>query len=147
MHPRLTGFHVLAGSDMFGCTIFLWMQSMCRALVERCVPASILLATLVSFAPLSVAQQSQDVAMLLHTIQGLESLRYDILYERDRFNASPAPVGEAALETWRAVAEDIKLTLAEIETALADLRQRYLDSGGIFARAPPASEMPPLLPE
>ena len=147
MHPHPTGFHVTAGSDMLGCTTFLRMQSTCRALIGRCVPASILLATLVSFAPLSVAQQSQDVAMLLHTIQGLESLRYDILYERDRFNASPAPVGEAALETWRAVAEDIKLTLAEIEVALADLRQRYRDSGGAAVKAPPASEMPPLLPE
>lgn len=120
---------------------------MYRALVDRCVPRSVLLATLVVFAPLSVAQQSQDVTVMLHTIQSLESLRYEILYERDRFNASPAPVGEAALETWRAVAEDIKLTLAEIETALADLRQRYRDSGGTFVRAPPASEMPPLLPE
>jgi hypothetical protein len=123
------------------------MQSMCRALVGRHILASILVATLAIFSPLSVAQQSQDVAVMLHTIQGLENLRYEILYERDRFNASPAPVGEAALETWRAVAEDIKLTLAEIEVALADLRQRYRDSGGAAVKAPPASEMPPLLPE
>ena len=120
---------------------------MCRALAGRCVSRSVLLATLVVFAPLSVAQQSQDVAVMLHTIQGLENLRYEILYERDRFNASPAPIGEAALETWRAVAEDIKITIAEIEAALTDLRQRYRDSGGTFVSAPPASEMPPLLPE
>ena len=118
-----------------------------HALVGRHISASILVATLVVFAPLSVAQQSQDVAVMLHTIQGLESLRYEILYERDRFNASPAPVGEAALQTWRAVAEDIKITLAEIETALADVRQRYRDNDGAFVRAPPPSEMPPLLPE
>jgi predicted alpha/beta-hydrolase family hydrolase len=131
---------------MLGCTV-LRMQGMYRALAGRCVPASVLLATLVVFAPLSAAQQTQDVAVMLHTIQGLESLRYEILYERDRFNASPAPVGEAALQTWRAVAEDIKATLTEIEAALADVRQRYRDSGGAFARAPPASDMPPLLPE
>ena len=146
MHPRPTGFHVTAGSDMARFTA-LRMTGRRHALVGRHISASILVATLVVFAPLSVAQQSQDVAVMLHTIQGLENLRYEILYERDRFNASPAPVGEAALETWRAVAEDIKLTLAEIEVALADLRQRYRDSGGAAVKAPPASEMPPLLPE
>jgi hypothetical protein len=51
------------------------MQSMCRALVGRHIPASILVATLVGFAPLSVAQQSHDIAVMLHTIQGLENLR------------------------------------------------------------------------
>jgi hypothetical protein len=125
----------------------LLMQGMYRSLAGRCVPRSVLLATLVVFAPLSAAQQTQDVALMLHTIQGLENLRYEILYERDRFNTSPAPVGEAALQTWRAVAEDIKVTLAEIEAALAEFRQRYRDSGGTFVKAPPASEMPPLLPE
>ena len=146
MLTRPTGFHATAGSDMLGCT-FLLMQGMYCALAGRWVPRNVLLATLAAFAPLSTAQQSQDVAVMLHTIQGLENLRYEILYERDRFNASPVPVGEAALQNWRAVAEDIKLTLAEIEAALTDLRQRYHDGDGTFVRAPPASEMPPLLPE
>ena len=125
MYPRPTGFHVTAGFDMARFTA-LRMTGRRHALVGRHISASILVATLLVFAPLSVAQQSQDVAVMLHTIQGLENLRYEILYERDRFNASPAPVGEAALETWRAVAEDIKLTPSR---CLAVLRDPELGSG------------------
>ena len=105
-----------------------------------------LVAMLAAFLSPVLAQQNEEAAVLLRTIQALESLRYEIIQERSRFNATPEPTDEAELQTWRAIAQDMSLTLAEIELAIGSYQKRYRKVAG-SAASPPASDMPPLLPE
>jgi|TARA_B100000315_G_scaffold1855_1_gene1673 hypothetical protein len=102
------------------------------------------------FAVLALPLQGQadqsESESLLRVIQGLESLRYEILQEQKRFQATPIPTEAEELELWQAISEDITLTLAQIDAAITEHRQRFLEISGPV-EAPPPAAMPPLLPE
>ena len=110
----------------------------------RQVIAVLLAATLA--APLVIQADGNESQSLLRVIQGLESLRYEILQEQKRFRATPVPTETKELELWQAISEDMTLTLAQIETAINEHRQRLLEITGPV-ESPPPSAMPPLLPE
>jgi len=114
------------------------------ALRVRQVIAVLLAATLA--APLVIQADGDESQSLLRVIQGLESLRYEMLQEQKRFRATPVPTDVNGRELWQAISEDMTLTLAQIETAINEHRQRLLEITGPV-ESPPASAMPPLLPE
>ena len=114
------------------------------ALRVRQVIAVLLAATLA--APLVIQADGDESQSLLRVIQGLESLRYEMLQEQKRFRATPVPTDVNERELWQAISEDMTLTLAQIETAINEHRQRLLEITGPV-ESPPASAMPPLLPE
>ncbi len=91
-------------------------------------------------------QQTDEETALLRSIQTLESLRYEIIKEQARYENSPAPTDEATLKTWRGIGEDMAATLVEIDLALRDYRQQYLELGG-QPQIPRPEDMPALLPQ
>ena len=97
-------------------------------------------------APLVIQADGDESQSLLRVIQGLESLRYEILQEQKRFRATPAPADVNERELWQAISEDMTLTLAQIDAAINEHRQRLLEITGPV-ESPPPSAMPPLLPE
>ncbi len=98
------------------------------------------------FAFAAFGQQTDEETALLRSIQTLESLRYEILLEQARYENSPTPTDEATLKTWRGIGEDMAATLAEIDLALKDYRQQYLELGG-QPQIPRPEDMPALLPQ
>jgi len=97
-------------------------------------------------APLVIQADGDESQSLLRVIQGLESLRYEILQEQKRFRATPAPTDVNERELWQAISEDMTLTLAQIDAAINEHRQRLFEITGPV-ESPPPSAMPPLLPE
>ena len=134
MPPHRTGCPGTAGSSMYASI----------ALRVRQVIVVLLAATFA--APLVIQADGDESQSLLRVIQGLESLRYEILQEQKRFRATPAPTDVNERELWQAISEDMTLTLAQIETAINEHRQRLLEITGPV-ESPPPSAMPPLLPE
>ena len=134
MSPHRTGCPGTAGSSMYASIAFRVRQ----------VIAVLLAATLA--APLVIQADGDESQSLLRVIQGLESLRYEILQEQKRFRATPVPTDVNERELWQAISEDMTLTLAQIETAINEHRQRLLEITGPV-ESPPPSAMPPLLPE
>ena len=134
MPPHRTGCPGTAGSSMYASI----------ALRVRQVIAVLLAATLA--APVVIQADGDESQSLLRVIQGLESLRYEMLQEQKRFRATPVPTDVNERELWQAISEDMTLTLAQIETAINEHRQRLLEITGPV-ESPPASAMPPLLPE
>ncbi len=134
MPPHRTGCPGTAGSSMYASI----------ALRVRQVIVVLLAATLA--APLVIQADGDESQSLLRVIQGLESLRYEILQEQKRFRATPVPTDVNERELWQAISEDMTLTLAQIETAINEHRQRLLEITGPV-ESPPPSAMPPLLPE
>ena len=134
MSPHRTGCPGTAGSSMYASI----------ALRVRQVIAVLLAATLA--APLVIQADGDESQSLLRVIQGLESLRYEMLQEQKRFRATPVPTDVNERELWQAISEDMTLTLAQIETAINEHRQRLLEITGPV-ESPPPSAMPPLLPE
>lgn len=106
---------------------------------------AVLLAAALAMPFAALADESEGQA-LLRVIQGLESLRYEILQEQKRFRATPVPTDMNERELWQAISEDMTLTLAQIDAAINDRRQRLLEIMGPV-ESPPPSVMPPLLPE
>ncbi len=98
------------------------------------------------FAFEAFGQQTDEETALLRSIQTLESLRYEILLEQARYENSPTPTDEATLKAWRGIGEDMAATLAEIDLALRDYRQQYLELSG-QPRIPRPEDMPALLPQ
>jgi len=98
------------------------------------------------FAFEAFGQQTDEETALLRSIQTLESLRYEILLEQARYENSPTPTDEATLKTWRGIGEDMAATLAEIDLALRDYRQQYLELSG-QPQIPRPEDMPALLPQ
>ena len=134
MPPRPTGCPGTGGSSVYAT----------MALPLRQVIAVLLAAALaMTFA--AQADESEGQA-LLRVIQGLESLRYEILQEQKRFRATPVPTDMNERELWQAISEDMTLTLAQIDAAINEHRQRLLEITGPV-ESPPPSAMPPLLPE
>ena len=134
MPPRPTGCPGTGGSSVYAT----------MALPLRQVIAVLLTAALaMPFA--AQADESEDQA-LLRVIQSLESLRYEILQEQKRFRATPVPTDMNERELWQAISEDMTLTLAQIDAAINEHRQRLLEITG-SVESPPPSAMPPLLPE
>ena len=140
LHP--TGYPGTAGSSMLS-----GIASRVRTGVSGYLRS---LMRILLFAALALPIQGQadqnESESLLRVIQGLESLRYEILQEQKRFQATLMPAGVEELELWRAISEDITLTLAQIDTAITEHRQRCLEIKGPVD-APPPSAMPTLLPE
>ena len=134
MPPHRTGCPGTAGSSMYASI----------ALRVRQVIAVLLAATLA--APVVIQADGDESQSLLRVIQGLESLRYEMLQEQKRFRATPVPTDVNERELWQAISEDMTLTLAQIETAINEHRQRLLEITGPV-ESPPPSAMPPLLPE
>jgi len=134
MPPHRTGCRGTGGSSVYAT----------MALPLRQVIAVLLAAALaMSFAAQADASEGQA---LLRVIQGLESLRYEILQEQKRFRATPVPTDMNERELWQAISEDMTLTLAQIDAAIKEHRQRLLEITGPV-ESPPPSAMPPLLPE
>ena len=106
---------------------------------------AVLLAAALAMPFAAQADESEGQA-LLRVIQGLESLRYEILQEQKRFQATPVPTDMSERELWQAISEDMTLTLAQIDAAINEHRQRLLEITGPV-ESPPPSAMPPLLPE
>ncbi len=98
------------------------------------------------FAFEAFGQQTDEETALLRSIQTLESLRYEILLEQARYENSPTPTDEATLKAWRGIGEDMAATLAEIDLALRDYRQQYLELSG-QPQIPRPEDMPALLPQ
>ena len=134
MPPRPTGCPGTAGSSMYAAL----------ALPLRQVIA-ILLAAALAMPFVAQADESEGQS-LLRVIQGLESLRYEILQEQKRFRATPVPTDMSERELWQAISEDMTLTLAQIDAAINEHRQQLLEITGPV-ESPPPSAMPPLLPE
>ena len=134
MPPRPTGCPGTGGSSVYAT----------MALPLRQVIA-VLLATALAMPVAAQADESEGQA-LLRVIQGLESLRYEILQEQKRFRATPVPRDMNERELWQAISEDIPLTLEQIDAAINEHRQRLLEITGPV-ESPPPSAMPPLLPE
>ena len=114
------------------------------ALPLRQVIAVLLAAALAM--PFAAQADESEGQSLLRVIQGLESLRYEILQEQKRFRATPAPTDVNERELWQAISEDMTLTLAQIDAAINEHRQRLFEITGPV-ESPPPSAMPPLLPE
>ena len=134
MPPHRTGCPGTAGSSMYASI----------ALRVRQVIVVLLAATFV--APLVIQADGDESQSLLRVIQGLESLRYEILQEQKRFRATPVPTDMSERELWQAISEDMTLTLAQIDAAINEHRQQLLEITGPV-ESPPPSAMPPLLPE
>ncbi len=134
MPPHRTGCPGTAGSSMYASI----------ALRVRQVIVVLLAATLA--APLVIQADGDESQSLLRVIQGLESLRYEILQEQKRFRATPVPTDVNERELWQAISEDMTLTLAQIDAAINEHRPRLLEIAGPV-ESPPPSAMPPLLPE
>ena len=134
MPPHRTGCPGTAGSSMYASI----------ALRVRQVIVVLLAATFA--APLVLQADGEESQSLLRVIQGLESLRYEILQEQKRFRATPAPTDVNERELWQAISEDMTLTLAQIDAAINEHRQRLFEITGPV-ESPPPSAMPPLLPE
>ena len=134
MPPRPTGCPGTGGSSVYAT----------MALPLRQVIA-VLLAAALAMPFVAQADESEGQS-LLRVIQGLESLRYEILQEQKRFRATPVPTDMNERELWQAISEDMTLTLAQIDAAINEHRQRLLEITGPV-ESPPPSAMPPLLPE
>jgi hypothetical protein len=134
MPPRPTGCRGTAGSSVYAT----------MALPLRQVIAVLLAAALAM--PFAAQADESEGQSLLRVIQGLESLRYEILQEQKRFRATPVPTDMNERELWQAISEDMTLTLAQIDAAINEHRQRLLEITGPV-ESPPPSAMPPLLPE
>ena len=134
MPPRPTGCRGTAGSSVYAT----------MALPLRQVIAVLLAAALAM--PFAAQADESEGQSLLRVIQGLESLRYEILQEQKRFLATPVPTDMNERELWQAISEDMTLTLAQIDAAIKEHRQRLLEITGPV-ESPPPSAMPPLLPE
>jgi hypothetical protein len=98
------------------------------------------------FSSITLADLDQEQAALLRAIQGLQSLRYEILQEQVRFDSTPRPTSQDELKVWEAIEQDITMTLAEIDQSLSDYQRQYSELTD-SAKAPPAAKMPPLLPD
>jgi hypothetical protein len=134
MPPRPTGCPGTGGSSVYAT----------MALPLRQVIAVLLAAALAM--PFAAQADESEGQSLLRVIQGLESLRYEILQEQKRFRATPVPTDMNERELWQAISEDMTLTLAQIDAAINEHRQRLLEITGPV-ESPPPSAMPPLLPE
>ena len=134
MPPRPTGCPGTGGSSVYAT----------MALPLRQVIAVLLAAALAM--PFAAQADESEGQALLRVIQGLESLRYEILQEQKRFRATPVPTDMNERELWQAISEDMTLTLAQIDAAIREHRQRLLEITGPV-ESPPPSAMPPLLPE
>lgn len=134
MPPRPTGYPGTGGSSVYAT----------MALPLRQVIAVLLAAALAM--PFAAQADESEGQSLLRVIQGLESLRYEILQEQKRFRATPVPTDRNERELWQAISEDMTLTLAQIDAAINEHRQRLLEITGPV-ESPPPSAMPPLLPE
>jgi len=134
MPPRPTGCPGTGGSSVYAT----------MALPLRQVIAVLLAAALAM--PFAAQADESEGQSLLRVIQGLESLRYEILQEQKRFRATPVPTDMNERELWQAISEDMTLTLAQIDAAIKEHRQRLLEITGPV-ESPPPSAMPPLLPE
>ena len=134
MPPRPTGCPGTGGSSVYAA----------MALPLRQVIAVLLAAALAM--PFAAQADESEGQSLLRVIQGLESLRYEILQEQKRFRATPVPTDMNERELWQAISEDMTLTLAQIDAAIKEHRQRLLEITGPV-ESPPPSAMPPLLPE
>ena len=134
MPPHRTGCPGTAGSSMYASI----------TLRVRQVIVVLLAATFA--APLLIQADGEESQSLLRVIQCLESLRYEILQEQKRFRATPAPTDVNERELWQAISEDMTLTLAQIDAAINEHRQRLFEITGPV-ESPPPSAMPPLLPE
>jgi len=106
---------------------------------------AVLLAAALAMPFVAQADEGEGQS-LLRVIQGLESLRYEILQEQKRFRATPVPTDMSERELWQAISEDMTLTLAQIDAAINEHRQQLLEITGPV-ESPPPSAMPPLLPE
>ena len=134
MPPRPTGCPGTGGSSVYAT----------MALPLRQVIVVLLAAALAM--PFVAQADEGEGQSLLRVIQGLESLRYEILQEQKRFRATPVPTDMNERELWQAISEDMTLTLAQIDAAIKEHRQRLLEITGPV-ESPPPSAMPPLLPE
>jgi len=134
MPPRPTGCPGTGGSSVYAT----------MALPLRQVIAVLLAAALAM--PFAAQGDESEGQALLRVIQGLESLRYEILQEQKRFRATPVPTDMNERELWQAISEDMTLTLEQIDAAINEHRQRLLEITGPV-ESPPPSAMPPLLPE
>ena len=134
MPPRPTGCPGTGGSSVYAA----------MALPLRQVIAVLLAAALAM--PFAAQADESEGQSLLRVIQGLESLRYEILQEQKRFRATPVPTDMSERELWQAISEDMTLTLAQIDAAINEHRQQLLEITGPV-ESPPPSAMPPLLPE
>ncbi len=134
MLPHRTGCPGTGGSSVYAT----------MALPLRQVIAVLLAAALAM--PFAAQADESEGQALLRVIQGLESLRYEILQEQKRFRATPVPTDMNERELWQAISEDMTLTLAQIDAAIKEHRQRLLEITGPV-ESPPPSAMPPLLPE
>ena len=134
MPPRPTGCPGTGGSSVYAA----------MALPLRQVIAVLLAAALAM--PFAAQADESEGQALLRVIQGLESLRYEILQEQKRFLATPVPTDMNERELWQAISEDMTLTLAQIDAVINEHRQRLLEITGPV-ESPPPSAMPPLLPE
>ena len=134
MPPRPTGCRGTGGSSVYAT----------MALPLRQVIAVLLAAALAM--PFAAQADESEGQSLLRVIQGLESLRYEILQEQKRFRATPVPTDRNERELWQAISEDMTLTLAQIDAAINEHGQRLLEITGPV-ESPPPSAMPPLLPE
>ena len=134
MPPRPTGCPGTGGSSVYAT----------MALPLRQVIAALLAAALAM--PFVTQADESEGQSLLRVIQGLESLRYEILQEQKRFRATPVPTDMNERELWQAISEDMTLTLAQIDAAINEHRQRLLEITGPV-ESPPPSAMPPLFPE
>ena len=137
MLPHRTGCPGTGGSSVYAAMVLM-------ALPLRRVIA-VLLAAALAMPFVAQADESEGQS-LLRVIQGLESLRYEILQEQKRFRATPVPTDMNERELWQAISEDMTLTLAQIDAAINEHRQQLLEITGPV-EAPPPSAMPPLLPE
>ena len=134
MPPHRTGCPGTAGSSRYASIALRVRQGI----------VVLLAATLA--APLVIQADGDESQSLLRVIQGLESLRYEILQEQKRFRATPVPTDVNERELWQAISEDMTLPLAQIDAAINEHRQRLLEIAGPV-ESPPPSAMPPLLPE
>jgi len=134
MLPHRTGCPGTGGSSVY----------VTMALPLRQVIAVLLAAALAM--PFAAQADESEGQALLRVIQGLESLRYEILQEQKRFRATPVPTDMNERELWQAISEDMTLTLAQIDAAINEHGQRLLEIMGPV-ESPPPSAMPPLLPE
>jgi len=137
MPPRPTGCPGTGGSSVYDTMVLM-------ALPLRRVIAVLLAAVLAM--PFAAQADEGEGQSLLRVIQGLESLRYEILQEQKRFRAAPVPTDMSERELWQAISEDMTLTLAQIDAAINEHRQQLLEITGPV-ESPPPSAMPPLLPE
>ena len=140
LHP--TGYPGTAGSSMLSgiaSRVRLGVSGYLRPLMLILLFAALAL-------PIQGQADQSESESLLRVIQGLESLRYEILQEQKRFQATAMPAGVEELEQWRAISEDVTLTLAQIDAAITEHRQRFLEIADPV-EAPPPAAMPPLLPE